>query len=241
MPSRYSWAMARTIPATSDPRRGRGTRAGLTTARIIEAARELEPQGLTVQAVADRLGVDRAAVHHHVADIDTLRELVAFDAFTVRLSPVTIPADTGWREACRLLALSMHDAMLAAGGLVTYLQLTLAEVTVLEPVEHTLRSMMDAGFDDETAARSLTALSSLAMAVARERLLGTRQNGHPQVPALREALKQDPAREFAILRRLADADLVSFDDTQLHTSIDLILDGMAVRLARIEEMSKPRK
>jgi TetR/AcrR family transcriptional regulator, tetracycline repressor protein len=177
--------------------------------------------------------VDRAAVHHHVTDIDTLREMVALDAFTLRLSPVTIPQGAGWREACLLLAVSMHDAMLAAGSLAAYLQLTLAQVTVLEPVEHTLRLMMEAGFDDETAARSLAALSSLAMAVAREQLLGPRHNGHPQVPKLREALEQEPARGFAILRRLADADLVSFDDAQLHTSIELILDGMTVRLARI--------
>jgi TetR/AcrR family tetracycline transcriptional repressor len=212
-------------------RRRRGNRAGLTPARIIQAAREIPPDDLTVKAVADQLGVDRAAIHHHVRDLDTLREMIARDAFHGSLAPVVIPAGANWQDACRVFAISMHDAMLAAGGLGAYIQFSLDDVGALEPVERTLRTMMAAGFDDETAARSLATLSTLAMAIARERLQTPQSAGHPQVPELREALRRDhPAEAFAVLRRLADADLVTFDDTQLFTSVDLVLDGMASRL-----------
>lgn len=217
-------------PAPSPARRGRGNRAGLSTARIVEAARGLEAEDITVKAVADRLGVDRSAVHHHVSDLDTLRELIALDSFAANLAPVTIPRNADWREACRTLAHSMHDAVLASKGLGVYIRLSSVNVSLLEPVEQTLRIMVAAGFDDEFAARSLAALSSLAGAVARDRLISERPSGHPQLPELRHALDDANTSSLTILRRLAQADLVEFGDTQLRTSLDLLLDGMAVRL-----------
>ncbi len=219
-----------TSDSTRNGRRGRGSRAGLTQARIVEAARGLGAESITVQAVADRLGVDRAAVHHHVNDLDTLRELIALDAFTVRFAPITVAPGADWREACRLLAVSMHDAVLASGGLGAYVRLTPSDVAVLEPVEQTLGIMIAAGFDDETAARSLTTLAGIAAATARERVIAGRQTGHPQAPAVRRAIEENGDVELPVLYRLAQADLVAFDDAQLQASIDLVLDGMATRL-----------
>jgi TetR/AcrR family tetracycline transcriptional repressor len=217
------------------PGRGRGNRAGLTRARIVEAARGLDSAHITVQAVADRLGVNRAAVHHHISDLDTLRELIAFDAFTVNFAPVTIPTGATWQDACRILAISMHDGVLASGGLGAYVRLNPLDVDLLTPVEDTLELMMHAGFDDETAARGLAALASIAAAAAREHLNAERPSGHPQVPELQQALAGERGSGFAILRRLADADLVSFNESQFRTSIDLLIDGMATRLGPTPE------
>lgn len=201
-------------------------------ASIVEAARGLDPKKITVKAVADRLGVDRAAVHHHVSDLDGLRELVAGDAFSLRLTPVTVPPGAGWRESCRRLAMSMYDAVLTSQGLGAYLRLNGIDIRQLEPVEETLRIMMDAGFDDETAARSLASLATLASASARERILAGRSTGHPQVPEVRRTLGDDGS-DLRNLSRLTQADLVSFDIRQLETSIDLLLDGMEARLTQI--------
>ncbi|GIM93444.1 hypothetical protein [Paractinoplanes toevensis] len=41
------------------------------------AARDMDPATLTMQAVAERLGVDRKALNYHVTDRDGLLELVA--------------------------------------------------------------------------------------------------------------------------------------------------------------------
>lgn len=223
-----------TPPDPHTNRRTRGSRAGLSRARIIEAARGLDAGKTTMKAVADRLGVDRSAIHHHIADLDTLRELMAFDAFTASLAPVSIPADANWRDACRLLALSMHQAVLNSQGLGVYIRLTSSDVALLEPVEQTLGIMESVGFDDETAARSLATLGTLAAAVARERLIAQRPSGHPQVPELRQALNDSPADKLHVLRRLAQADLVSFNDAQLEIGIDLVLDGMAARLLQTQ-------
>lgn len=216
--------------AAAGTRRGRGNRAGLTAARIAEAARGLDAEAVTVKAVADKLGVDRAAIHHHVADLDGLRELVARDAFSVQLAPVTIPPGAGWRDACRLLAHSMHDAVLAAQGLGAYVRLSGANVVLLEPVEAALRIMLAAGFDEETAARGIAALASLAGAAAREEILSRRSGGHSQVPELLQALNTERDADLTVLRRVVDALLPDFTATQLKASIELVLDGIASRL-----------
>lgn len=199
----------------------------------MEAARGLDPKKITVKAVADSLGVDRAAVHHHVSDLDGLRELVAGDAFSLQLTPVAIPPGAGWRESCRLLAMSMYDAVLTSQGLGAYLRLNGINIRQLEPVEETLRIMMAAGFDDETAARSLASLATLASASARERILAGRSTGHPQVSEVRRALDDDSRSDLRNLSRLTQADLVSFDLRQLEMSIDLLLDGMEAHLTEI--------
>ena len=88
----------------SGGRRTRGQSAGLDRARIVAAARDLPIKSLTMQAVADRLGVDRSALHYHVPDRAALIELVAEDLFASSLSPRGIGPDTDWREGCLLLA-----------------------------------------------------------------------------------------------------------------------------------------
>ncbi len=230
----YSDDMSTSAPRPPGAPRGRGNRAGLTRTQIIEAARELDPERITVKAVADRLGVDRAAVHHHISDRETLRELVALDAFAAGVGPVVIPPDADWQEACRLLAVSIHDEVLAAEGHGTRIPLSAVHIALLQPVDHTLRIMMDAGFDDETAARGLAALATQAAAMARERLMTRRATGHPHVPQLLHAIENASEPGLDILRRLATADLVSLDDAQLHAGIDLIIDGMSTRLAASE-------
>jgi TetR/AcrR family transcriptional regulator, tetracycline repressor protein len=228
--------MPATEPAPRSGRRQRGDRAGLSPARIVEAARGLDADTITVQAVADRLGVNRATVHHHINDLDTLREMIALDAFAMRFAPVIVPPDADWREACSILAHSMHNAVVAAGGLGTYVRLRAADVAQLEPVERTLRIMIAAGFDDETAARCLAALANLAAAVAREGIIAERERGHPQISELQHALQNDHGAGFTVLRRLAEADLVRYNDTQLNLSINIFLDGMATRLSRQSPM-----
>jgi len=56
-------------------RRRQGVKAGLDLSKILSAASSIPVEDLTMQAVADRLGVDRKAVNHHVSDRETLIRL----------------------------------------------------------------------------------------------------------------------------------------------------------------------
>jgi hypothetical protein len=115
------------------------------------------------------------------------------------------------------------------------------DVALFEPVELTLRIMTEAGFDDETSARCLTTLANLASSAARERVIAQRSHVRPRVPELREALEQTNGPRPEILYRLAQADLVVYDDVQLLFGIDLVLDGMAATLARATRITACRR
>ncbi|GAA1708485.1 TetR/AcrR family transcriptional regulator C-terminal domain-containing protein [Isoptericola hypogeus] len=227
---------ARTPARTSahgTTRRAIGVRAGLTLPRIVEAARSLDPDALTMQALADHLGVDRKALNHHVSDRDTLLGLVALDAFTSTFSAVDIAAHTGWQDACRSYARGFTDSAVAAGVLAERIRLTDAYVTkVLEPTEAVLQTMVAAGFDDETAMRTLSALTNICLAHARDVVLASRSNTSPRAAILRDALHERDATKYPTLARIAELPATTYDTTQLDLSIDTFIAGAEARLRR---------
>ena len=83
-----------------------------------------------MQGVADVLGVDPKALNYHVGDRETLRELVAVDAFTVELSRMAIPHGGDWRDVLRGYAAALREAHVALGVLATYFRLPAQPQTV---------------------------------------------------------------------------------------------------------------
>ena len=78
--------------------RARGRPARISRERIIAAARTIAPEALTMQKVADVLGVDPKALNYHVRDRDGLRQLVVLDVFESELRRVKIPGGGDWRN-----------------------------------------------------------------------------------------------------------------------------------------------
>ncbi|MFE5291381.1 TetR/AcrR family transcriptional regulator C-terminal domain-containing protein [Isoptericola sp. NPDC056618] len=211
-------------------RRAIGVRAGLTLPKIVDAARSLDPDALTMQALADHLGVDRKALNHHVSDRDTLLALVALDTFSSTFSAVEIAAHAGWQDACRSYARGFTESAIAAGVLAERIRLTDAYVTkVLEPTEAVLQTMVAAGFDDETAMRTLSALTNICLAYARDVVLATRSNTSPRTAILRDALAQRDADKLPTLARIAELPVTTYDQTQLDLSIDTFIAGAEAR------------
>jgi len=212
-------------------RRAIGVRAGLTLPRIIEAARSLDPDALTMQALADHLGVDRKALNHHVSDRDTLLALVALDAFSSTFSAVGIASHTRWQESCRSYAHGFTHGAIAAGVLADRIRLTDAYVTkVLEPTEAVLQAMVAAGFDDEMAMRTLSMLTNICLAYARDAVLASRSNTSPRAVILRGALQQRDPAKFPTLARIAELTTTTYDQRQLDLSIDIFIAGAEAQL-----------
>lgn len=211
-----------------------GVRAGLTLPKIIEAARSLDPDVLTMQALADHLGVDRKALNHHVSDHGTLLALVAMDAFSTTFSAVRIANEVRWQDACRSYARGFTDSAIASGILADRIRLTDAYVTkVLEPTEAVLRTMVAAGFDDETAMRTLALLTNICLAYARDVVLASRSRISPRSVILREALEHRDPTEFATLSRFAELTVSTYDQRQLELSIDVFIAGAEVQLRNV--------
>src|SRR6476469_4738319 len=95
------------------PRRGRPAR--INRQMIVEAGRSLDRAGLTLQAVADRLGVDRKAISYHVAGRQELIDLVATATIAEELAGLVLPEP--WGDAITTWAAATRRAMLREGSM----------------------------------------------------------------------------------------------------------------------------
>lgn len=218
------------LQAEPSPRRKRGHSAGLDRARIVEAARGLAPNDVTMQAVASRLGVDRSALNYHVPSRPALLELIAEDVFATYLSPTEITESTDWREGCLLLARATRDSVLATGQFAFYLRLSSPSGgDALRPVELVLEKMRDAGFELGAAARGLYALSGLAIALAQGQIAA--QNGeHPQIPETKRALEAGTPGVHPLLTSVFEGGGEVFDDANFESSIRIFIDGLGLQV-----------
>jgi TetR/AcrR family transcriptional regulator, tetracycline repressor protein len=208
-------------------RRAVGQRAGIDLARIIEAARSLDTDSLTVQAVATKLGVDRKAIRHHVSDRETLLKFVAIGEFSDRLSALDIPADSSWQEGCRIFGMAVVDSTIAADTLAPYLtldSLLLAKAAVA--IERILTKLEDAGFDDEAAVRTLSLLTNICMAHGRDVILLKQLGERPRQIQLRLAFGGVDPQEFEHLARMVASPPDTYNRKQLDLSIEVFLRGI---------------
>jgi TetR/AcrR family tetracycline transcriptional repressor len=219
---------------TADPvSRQRGRPRQIDRERIVSAARSLAPEAMTMQAVADSLGVDPKALNYHVGDREGLRALVAFDVFASELRSVELPLGGDWRLVVQSYAAALRDAFIQLGVLATSFHLPAASgLGALGPVEQVLRSLVDAGFDVEQAGRALTLVTETAYTAGRAAVLVTQNRVHPNVPEVAGALQRAAREDFPILRQLAAArDGAGQDADQLDFNLAVIIAGLERRLA----------
>ena len=78
-------------------RRGRGESAGIDLEQILTVAKSMPRSSLTMQSVANALGVDRKALYNYVPDRDGLLTLVALDAFAAQFATLDIARTSSWQ------------------------------------------------------------------------------------------------------------------------------------------------
>jgi AcrR family transcriptional regulator len=175
-----------------------------------------------MQAVADHLGVDRKALHYHIKGRDGLLELVALDLFATHFAEVELPGDD-WRAACRTFSVRMAAALVETGELINYFSLDSGTLHVIEKLLDLLRQ---AGFADEFSKRVLVTLTTLAMGNARDRVLASREGGHPRHSEWRRETGAATGDELPTFVGLGGSDLDVDDEEQLRTSVDILVLGM---------------
>ncbi|NKY42862.1 TetR/AcrR family transcriptional regulator C-terminal domain-containing protein [Nocardia cerradoensis] len=209
-------------------RRGRPPR--LNRRRILAAARDLEPENLTMQAVADALGVHRKSLNYHVSDRQGLLELVAFDAFDTRFGRVDLPERADWRELLRLFGHAVVDALVQVGALIAYVRFDgKAGLSALRLVERTMAALVRAGLDTSEAGRTLKLVAAMAYSAAREALDAGGGPIDPQAAAVRRTLGNEPG--FPLLRAVAAArETDGRVGEQFEFDLALIIEGLERRL-----------
>jgi AcrR family transcriptional regulator len=126
-----------------------------------------EIDGLSLGAVARRLGVAKSTLYHHVAGREELTELAAAAALESWVRP---DAGLGWEEFVRGFAESIRDCLMANPGLdLALLGLHDAPPAMWEAMRWAAGVLVEAGVPEETARTAFPLVASIAHDEARHR------------------------------------------------------------------------
>lgn len=157
-----------------------------------------------MQAVADRLGVDRTTINYHFADRDALFATVASATLSSELAAYTPPASEDWRDWVRSYARNIHDALIRHSSIVLYVKLPIgSDAAALAPGEAIISKLLDAGLDEDAVGHAVAYISEVVHATAQNEILVS-QGGHPQGEELIRFLEDQPADAVPGLRRLIE-------------------------------------
>jgi TetR/AcrR family transcriptional regulator, tetracycline repressor protein len=221
--------------STGSKGKRRGGPLRISRDKILEVARTFDPQTLTMQAVADELGVDRKALNYHVTDRQGLMRLVAADVFESSFTSAFhdhLATAEDWEATLSAWAHAVRDGLVATGSLTNYYRIRSENPSIFEPAELVLQRMIGAGFEAATAGRALVFATTFSMGVGRDMVMESQLGEHPQGPEVRRVLGEGDAAEFGALRQMIDANVNGPHDIQAQFEFDLgvFLDGMRARL-----------
>lgn len=189
-----------------DERRARGRPARISREQIVAAARRAPGPELTMQAVADELGVSRKALHYYVGNRQGLLTLVVVDRFESELKRVHLPDDGDWRVVLRAYAHAYRDGIVRVG------------VQISSAADHTpFRGV---------AAVEVLALAErvLAALLAAQNAMSTSLRDVHQAES-RAALERTPAADYPALRLVLDS-APRPDEGQFEFELDLAIAGL---------------
>jgi TetR/AcrR family transcriptional regulator, tetracycline repressor protein len=213
--------------------RARGRPARISRERIVAAARAIPRDALTMQKVADVLGVDPKALNYHVGDRDGLRQLVVLDVFESELRRVRIPGGGDWRDVVRAYVYALREAIIKLGDLALSIHLPGSQgLGALSPVESVLQALVGAGLNIEDAGRALTFITEMAYVAGRDALRSAENPVHPDVPGISTALRSAAAGDFPVLRQVVAAQAgAAPDEGQFEFSLELMIAGLEQAVA----------
>ncbi len=193
----------------------------------------MPPGELTMQAVADALGVDRTTLHYYVGDRDGLLELVVADLFETELRSIRLPEGASWQEILRAYGSAIRQGVLKLGVTATSFRLSgTGGAASLALAEQVLRALTTAGFGTDDAGRALTLVSGLAMSAAHDVLGSAGSRLRHQTPEVVRALKELPSSDFPLLSGVvAERAAVTTATDDFDFNLDIVIAGLERYLA----------
>lgn len=215
--------------------------AGLTEAKIVEAARKLIRRigvdDLTMRMLANELGVSAMAVYYHIKDKDELLTKVR-EAIVAEV-PIGVPTADNWESQMRDYLTFSILSLADYPGLSAYGALRPPAAAENRLVEHGMKILLAAGFNREGTAQAITMITcaSFGLVVAYRQLqLGARSvsrgDGHATALSSPGAAELESALTYRKTLHFRDA--VAF-------SIETLLKGLRLQLLEQTSAKKPRK
>jgi TetR/AcrR family transcriptional regulator, tetracycline repressor protein len=206
--------------------------AGLTKAAIVQAAFDLLDEagmdGLTVRALAARLGVQAPALYWHVRSKQALLDEMATQIWRhVGEVMAALPGDLPWREVMATYAATVRGALLGhRDGAKAFSGTTLTDPAVVRRQEVTFASLVRQGFTLRDATRGLVLLHDFTIGFCIEQQATARAtaSGDDRYSPGRRAELIGPQAPLA-----AEAGEVIFGDpdTRFTELTSLLLDAVA--------------
>jgi TetR/AcrR family tetracycline transcriptional repressor len=215
----------------------KAARPQVTRKRIVQGALDvLEEQGfdgLTMRALADRLGIKAASLYNHINDKDELLALMA-DAICAaipdldRLRPWREQAETMARQVRRTLMAHRDGARLLAATP----PVGRHRIRLIEQVLHALKG---AGFSPSMIADGAFVMNSYVVGFVLDETLGVPRDAAAAARRREEAkrwFKSLPPKEYPTLIALADKLIDSPADGRFELGLRALLDGFELSLSK---------
>ena len=208
-------------------------RGGLTKTAIVQAALDLLDEagmdGLTVRALASRLGVQAPALYWHVPSKQALLDEMATRIWR-RIGDVMagLPSDLPWREVMATYAATVRKELLGhRDGAKAFSGTTLTDPAVIRRQEATFENLIRQGFTLPDAVRGLLLLHNftIGFCVEEQAVIQVTASGDDSYSLARRAELIGP--DTAPLA--VEAGQVIFGDpgTRFTELVDLLLDTVA--------------
>lgn len=205
--------------STTTRRRGRPPRINLNM--VLSVSRSISPDQLTIQVVADRLGVQRNAINYLVGDKEGLLRLLAEDALLHRPAPDTHGAST-WCDLLHEYGVWLRDTYLTMSDLPDYVPCdTIIDPQELDFVQNIERVLNEADFPQSMCRRVILGVAALTAGFVHSVRLAARA-----VPlnGLRHAVSDDG--RVPLSPEQAGSALPDLDSEQFEFMLDSYIDGL---------------
>jgi AcrR family transcriptional regulator len=219
-------------------RRGRPPRIGVP--QIVAVTREIPAHEVTVQAVADALGVDRKAVHYHVRGREELLELVAAELVGENVRRIDISGDDDWRDVLRGFAIGMRDAIVDTASYAHYLDMATLFLAAIDVVELTLGVLLQAGFSELEAGHALNFVGEFVSESAALEVAARQRGENPHLAEVQTQIQHVAVTTRPALQRvvMAAGSAEAWGDTLRDFDIEVTILGLDA-LLRAKGVSSP--
>jgi AcrR family transcriptional regulator len=227
--------------APGDPRSGkrRGRRPTISRDELVRAARELGPDGIGLQAVADALGVTRTSLYYYVKDQTELGRLVLSALMDEATNDRWLPGEEAdWSDWLEAFAVELRRKQLSVAPWMRYAQRNpLVTERSLAQMDRLMEHLVRSGFTMRLASQASVFVTRIVTATVHQEAAALTRQGEAsremaQLAAERDRLRTRPDNELRSIRKAWDVLERTDSETQFRFELRCALDGIREFLAR---------